>query len=66
MEKVPVPTPSDNEVLIKTKKTSICGTDVHIYKWDALTQDDPIFRWLLDTYMGEIAQVGRRPSPDWK
>jgi len=32
---VPVPEPGINDVLIKVKKTSICGTDVHIYNWDA-------------------------------
>ncbi len=32
---VPVPEPSINDVLIKVKKTSICGTDLHIYNWDA-------------------------------
>ena len=32
---VPVPKPGVNDVLIKVKKTSICGTDVHIYNWDA-------------------------------
>jgi threonine 3-dehydrogenase len=32
---VPIPTPDINDVLIKVKKTSICGTDVHIYNWDA-------------------------------
>jgi threonine 3-dehydrogenase len=32
---VPVPAPGINDVLIKVKKTSICGTDVHIYNWDA-------------------------------
>lgn len=32
---VPVPTPGPNDVLIRIKKTSICGTDVHIYNWDA-------------------------------
>jgi threonine 3-dehydrogenase len=30
----PVPTPGPNDVLIRVKKTSICGTDVHIYNWD--------------------------------
>jgi threonine 3-dehydrogenase len=29
-----VPKPKDDEVLIKVKATSICGTDIHIYKWD--------------------------------
>lgn len=31
----PVPEPGINDVLIKIKQTSICGTDVHIYNWDA-------------------------------
>ena len=35
MEDVPVPHPSDGEVLIRVRKTSICGTDLHIHKWDA-------------------------------
>ena len=32
---VPVPKPGVNDVLIKVKRTSICGTDIHIYNWDA-------------------------------
>ncbi|MFN3842159.1 MAG: L-threonine 3-dehydrogenase [Rehaibacterium terrae] len=38
MERVPVPTPGPNEVLIKLEKTAICGTDLHIYKWDEWSQ----------------------------
>ena len=38
MEQVPVPTPGPNEVLIKLEKTAICGTDLHIYNWDAWSQ----------------------------
>jgi threonine 3-dehydrogenase len=34
MEEVPVPKAGMNEVLIKVEKTAICGTDLHIYKWD--------------------------------
>ncbi len=34
METVPIPEIGPNDVLIKVKKTAICGTDVHIYKWD--------------------------------
>jgi threonine 3-dehydrogenase len=34
LTEVPVPEPGINDVLIKIKKTSICGTDVHIYNWD--------------------------------
>ncbi len=38
MEEVPVPAVSTNEVLIKVEKTAICGTDLHIYKWDEWSQ----------------------------
>lgn len=32
---VPIPTPAPGEVLVKTEAASICGTDLHIYGWDA-------------------------------
>ncbi|WP_408636390.1 L-threonine 3-dehydrogenase [Paracoccus onchidii] len=35
MEQVPVPEPGPNEVLIRVRKSAICGTDVHIWNWDA-------------------------------
>ena len=38
LTEVPVPEPGINDVLIKIKRTSICGTDVHIYNWDAWAQ----------------------------
>ena len=38
MEQVPVPEIGANDVLIKVKKTAICGTDVHIYNWDQWAQ----------------------------
>jgi threonine 3-dehydrogenase len=31
---VPIPKPADDEVLVKVRAASICGTDVHIFKWD--------------------------------
>ena len=34
LTEVPVPTPGSDDVIIKVKKTSICGTDIHIYNWD--------------------------------
>jgi threonine 3-dehydrogenase len=34
LTEVPLPAVGINDVLIKIKKTSICGTDVHIYGWD--------------------------------
>ena len=38
MEEIPVPEIGINDVLIKIKKTAICGTDLHIYKWDDWSQ----------------------------
>ena len=38
MEDVPMPKVGVNDVLIKIKKTAICGTDLHIYKWDEWSQ----------------------------
>lgn len=60
MENIPVPEIKDNEVLIKTKKTSICGTDVHIYEWDAWAQKNvPVPLVIGHEFVGEIAKVGR-------
>ena len=38
MEDVPVPEVGVNDVLIRIRKTAICGTDLHIYKWDEWSQ----------------------------
>lgn len=61
MEKdLPKPSIGDQDVLIKTRKTSICGTDVHIYKWDAWAQKTiPTPMVIGHEFMGEIAEVGK-------
>jgi threonine 3-dehydrogenase len=38
MEELPVPEIGPNDVLIRVRKTGICGTDLHIYNWDAWSQ----------------------------
>ncbi len=38
LEDVPVPQIGINDVLIKIRKTSICGTDLHIFNWDSWAQ----------------------------
>lgn len=38
MAEVPVPTFKSDEVLVKVKVASMCGTDVHIYNWDSWAQ----------------------------
>lgn len=38
MQEVPEPTIGPNDVMIKVRKTAICGTDIHIYNWDEWSQ----------------------------
>ena len=38
LEDVPVPKIGINDVLIRVDRTGICGTDLHIYNWDAWAQ----------------------------
>lgn len=60
LEDASIPEINDNEVLIKTRKTSICGTDVHIYKWDAWSQKRvPTPLIIGHEFVGDIAKVGR-------
>lgn len=56
---VPVPEPGIGEVLIKIHKTAICGTDVHIYNWDAWSQQHIKPPMVVGhEYVGEIAKLG--------
>lgn len=60
MEDVPCPEIAPNEVLIKTEKSSICGTDIHIYKWDAWAQKTiPVPMVVGHEFMGKVVKVGR-------
>ncbi len=59
MEDVPMPEVGPMDVLIKIKKTSICGTDLHIYKWDKWAQKTiPVGMTVGHEFCGEIAEVG--------
>lgn len=56
---IPVPEIGPNEVLIKIKKTAICGTDVHIYNWDKWAQATvPTPMEIGHEFFGEIAALG--------
>ena len=35
LDEVPVPAPGDDEVLVLVEAASVCGTDLHIFRWDA-------------------------------
>lgn len=60
MEEIPIPKIGINDVLIQIKKTAICGTDLHIYKWDewsARTIKTPMT--IGHEYVGIIVDKGR-------
>jgi threonine 3-dehydrogenase len=60
METRPVPEIGPGDVLIKIKKTAICGTDVHIYNWDDWAQKAvPVPLVIGHEYCGEVAEVGK-------
>jgi threonine 3-dehydrogenase len=59
LEDVPMPEVGLNDVLIKVDRTGICGTDVHIYKWDAWARKTiPVPMVVGHEFVGEIVQVG--------
>ena len=59
MEYVPVPEPGAKDVLIKVRKSAICGTDVHIWKWDEFSAKNvPVPLVVGHEFMGEIADTG--------
>ncbi|WP_336055957.1 L-threonine 3-dehydrogenase [Nitratireductor sp. CH_MIT9313-5] len=63
MERVPVPEIGPNDVLIKVKKSAICGTDVHIWNWDQWAQKTvPVPLVTGHEFMGEVVEVGSAVS----
>ena len=56
---VPQPEIGINDVLIKVDRTGICGTDVHIYKWDDWARRTiPVPMVVGHEFVGEIVAVG--------
>ncbi len=59
LEEVPVPTIGINDVLVRIDRTGICGTDLHIYKWDAWARKTiPVPMVVGHEFVGEIVEVG--------
>jgi threonine 3-dehydrogenase len=59
LEDVPIPAVGVNDVLIKVKRTGICGTDLHIYHWGAWAQKTiPVPLTIGHEFVGEIVEVG--------
>ncbi len=60
LDEVPVPRPQDDEVLVRVEAASVCGTDLHIFRWDEWSQQrikPP--RTLGHEFAGTIVETGR-------
>ncbi len=63
LEDVPEPKIGINDVLIQVHRTGICGTDLHIYNWDAWAQKTiPVPLVVGHEFVGEIVEVGSNVS----
>lgn len=59
LKQVEIPKIGKNDIKIKIKKTSICGTDVHIYHWNKWAQDTiPVGLTAGHEYIGEVVEIG--------
>ncbi len=59
LEQVPAPNIGINDVLIKVKRTAICGTDMHIYNWDSWAQKTIRVPMVIGhEFVGEIVEIG--------
>lgn len=59
LQEVPVPEVGINDVLIRIEKTSICGTDVHIYNWDEWAQKTiPVPMHVGHEFVGTVEAIG--------
>jgi len=60
MTDVPRPEIGDDDVLIRVHQTGVCGTDLHIYQWDAWASATiPVPMVVGHEFVGEIVDVGR-------
>jgi len=63
LQDAPEPTCGINDVLIRVQKTGICGTDLHIYNWDAWAQKTiPVPMIVGHEFVGEVISVGSNVS----
>jgi threonine 3-dehydrogenase len=59
MEDIALPKVGHNDVLIKVRRTAICGTDIHIYQWDTWAQNTiPVPLTAGHEFCGEIVECG--------
>lgn len=59
MEEVPIPEFGPNEILIKVRRSAICGTDIHIFNWDQwAAKTVPVPMVVGHEFVGEVAELG--------
>ena len=59
LEDIEQPTVGHNDVLIKVKRTAICGTDIHIYQWDEwASKTIPVPLAVGHEFYGEVVECG--------
>jgi threonine 3-dehydrogenase len=59
LDEVPIPRVDANEVLIEVLRTAICGTDLHIYNWDAWAQKTiPVPMVVGHEFVGRVVELG--------
>lgn len=59
LDEVPVPEIGINDVMVQILRTGICGTDVHIYNWDAWSQKNvPVPLVIGHEFVGRVVEVG--------
>lgn len=59
LEEVPVPSIGIDDVLVRVERTGICGTDVHIYNWDAWAQKTiPVPMVVGHEFVGRVVAIG--------
>src|SRR5581483_2096921 len=59
MQDVPAPEVGPNDVLIKVRKSAICGTDIHIFNWDEWSQKTvPVPMHIGHEFMGVVEKLG--------
>ena len=59
MEDVPTPEVGPNDVLIRVRKSSICGTDIHIWNWDEWSQKTiPVPLTIGHEFVGVVEKLG--------
>ena len=60
LQDTPEPEVGHNDLLIKIRKTAICGTDMHIYNWDEWSQKTiPVPMVVGHEYVGEVVGMGQ-------